>query len=70
MNIKGQGHLLTSVQNHSDSTFSNFFSLETARPIKAKILVEPPWERETLFKHLLRNHWANQSQISYEASME
>ena len=27
-----------------DSTFSNFFSLETARPIEAKFHVEPPWD--------------------------
>ena len=37
-NIKGQGRSLTLVQGHSDSTFS----LETARPIKAKFHVEPP----------------------------
>ena len=30
MNIKGQGYSLTLAQGHSDSTFSNFFSLETA----------------------------------------
>ena len=41
MNIKGQGHSLTIVQGHSDSTFSNFFSLETDRPIEAKFHVEP-----------------------------
>ena len=35
MNIKGQGHSLTLVLGHSDSTFTNFFSLETAWPIKA-----------------------------------
>ena len=39
MNIKGQGH--------SDSTFSNFFSLETAGPIEAKFYVEPPWDGGT-----------------------
>ena len=44
MNIKGQSHLLTLVQGHSDSTFSNFFSLETAGPIEAKFHVEPPWD--------------------------
>ena len=44
MNIKGQGHSLTLVQGHSDSTFSNFFSLETTRPIEAKFHVEPPWD--------------------------
>ena len=47
MNIKGQGHSLTLVQGHSvsDSTFSNFFSLEIARLIEAKFHVEPPWDR-------------------------
>ena len=44
MNIKGQGHSLTVIQVHSDSTFSNFFSLETAWPIEAKFHVEPPWD--------------------------
>ena len=28
-------------------TFSNIFSSETARPIKAKFYVEPPWEGGT-----------------------
>ena len=45
MNIKGQGHSLPLVQGHSDSTFSNFFSLETAGPIEAKFHVAPPWDR-------------------------
>ena len=44
MNIKGQGHSLTLVQGHSDSTFSNFFSLETTRPIEAKFHMKPPWD--------------------------
>ena len=44
MNIKGQGHLLTFVQGHSDSKFSNFFSLEIAKPIEAKFHMEPPWD--------------------------
>ena len=44
MNIKSQGHSLTLVQGHSDSTFSNFFFLETARLIEAKFHVEPPWD--------------------------
>ena len=26
-------------------TFSNFFSLETSRPIEAKFHVKPPWDR-------------------------
>ena len=42
MNIKGQGHSLTFMQGHSDSTFSNFFSLETAELIEAKFHMEPP----------------------------
>ena len=28
-------------------TFSNFFSLETAKPIEAKFHVEPQWDRGT-----------------------
>ena len=45
MNIKGQGYSLTLVQGHSDPTFSNLFSLETARQIEAKFHVEPPWDK-------------------------
>ena len=33
--------------SHSDSTFSNFFFLETAWPIGAKFNVEPPWDGGT-----------------------
>ena len=47
MNIKSQGHSLTLVQSHLDSTFSNFFSLETARPIEAKFHVELSWDEGT-----------------------
>ena len=47
MNIKGQGHLLTLVQGHSDSTFSNFFSLETVRRIEAKFHVDHSWDGGT-----------------------
>ena len=43
-NIKGQGHLLTLVQGHSESTFSNYCFLTTAGPIEAKFHVEPPWD--------------------------
>ena len=52
MIIKGQGHSLTFVQGHSDSTFSNFFCSETARPIEAKFHMKPPWDvrKENLFK--------------------
>ena len=41
MNIKHEGHSLTLVQGHSDSAFSNFFSLETARSVEAKFHLEP-----------------------------
>ena len=44
---QGQGHSLTLVQGHSESTFSNFFSLETAELIKAKLHMEPPLDRGT-----------------------
>ena len=40
MNIKGQGIGPKSLR----FIFSNFFSLETARPIEAKFHVEPPWD--------------------------
>ena len=49
MNVKGQGLSVTFVQGHSDSTFSNFFSLETARPIEAKFYMEPPWDGGTKY---------------------
>ena len=45
MNIKSKGHSLTFIQGHSDLTFSNFFSLDTPKQIKAKFHVAPPWER-------------------------
>ena len=44
MNINGQGHSLTFVEGHSDSTFLNFFFLETVRLIKDTFYVEPPWD--------------------------
>ena len=45
---KGQGHSLTLVQGHSDSTFSNyFFSWESTMPIEAKFHVEPQRDRRT-----------------------
>ena len=47
MTIKGQGHSVTLVQGHSDSTFVNFFSLETTKPIEAKFHVEPPCDGGT-----------------------
>ena len=47
MNIKGQGNSVALVQDQSDSTFANFFSLETAKPIEAKFHMEPPWDGGT-----------------------
>ena len=44
MKIKGQGHSLTLVPGHSDLSFSNFFSLETALLIEARFHVERPWD--------------------------
>ena len=41
---QGQGLLLTFVQGHSDSTFSNFFTSETARRAEAKFHMGPPWD--------------------------
>ena len=59
MNINGQGHSLTLVQGHSDSTFSNFFSLETARLIQAKFHVEPPWDGRTKVRSNGPGHMTN-----------
>ena len=44
MNIKDQGHSLTFIQDHSDSTFSNFFFSKNTRPIEARFHIEPPWD--------------------------
>ena len=38
MNIKGQGHSLTLVQGHSDSTFLYFFSLGTLGQLKPNVM--------------------------------
>ena len=38
INIKGQGHSLTLVQGHLDSSFSTFFSLETTWPIEPNFM--------------------------------
>ena len=59
MHIKGQGHSLTLVQGHSDSTFSNFFSSATARPIEVKFHVEPPWDGGTKVCSNDRGHMTN-----------
>ena len=42
--MKGQCHSLTLVHGQSDSTFSNIYSLETAKPIEAKFHMEPLWD--------------------------
>ena len=40
------------------------------RPPSAVVCNRPSSSSSALFKHLLRNHWANQSQIPYGASVE
>ena len=53
MNIKGQGHSLTLVQGHSDSTFWNFFFLEIDEPIEASEILcgaSTGWGNKSLFK--------------------
>ena len=57
MNIKGQGHSLTLVQGHSDSTFSNFFFLETAKPTEAKFQVKPSCDRGTKMVSVIWPIW-------------
>ena len=44
MTTQDRGHSLIFIQGKLDSTFSNFFSSETARPIEAKFHMEPPWD--------------------------
>ena len=43
---------LAFIQGHSDSTFSNFFRSETAKPIEAKFHMEASWDvgNKNLFK--------------------
>ena len=43
-NIRRKYHSLTLVLGHSVSTYSNFFSLETANPIEAKFHMEHLWD--------------------------
>ena len=57
MNIKGQGQTL--VQGDLYSTFSNFFSLETAWPIEAKFHMEPPWDWGTKIYAKVLGHMTN-----------
>ena len=63
MNINSQGHSLTLVQGHSDSTFSNIFSLETAGPVEAKFHVEPPWDGGTNYCSNGPGHMTNMAAI-------
>ena len=67
MNIKGHGHghSMISVQGQSDSTFSNFFSLETTSPIKAKLHVKPPWDVGTKICSNGPGHMTNMATKSY-----
>ena len=59
MNINGQGHSVTLVQGHSDSTFANFFFLETAKLIEAKYHVELPWDGGTKLCSTGPDHMTN-----------
>ena len=45
--IKGQGHSLTFIKDHS---VSNCFSFEITRPVEAKVHVEPPWDGKRISK--------------------
>ena len=63
MNIKG--HSLTLVQGHLDSTFSNFFYLETVRPIEAKFHVDPPWNGGTKVCSNGPSHMSNMTIMPY-----
>ena len=46
MNIKRSRSFIDLHPRSLRFTFSNFFSLETSRPIEVKFHVEPPWDRE------------------------
>ena len=59
MNIKGQGHSMTLVQCHSDSTFSDFFYLETTRLIKTNVHMECPWDGGTKVSSNGSGHMTN-----------
>ena len=59
MNVKCQGHSFTLAHCHSDSMFSNFFSLETARPIKPRFHIKPQWDGGTKVKSNGSGHITN-----------
>ena len=54
MNISAQGLSLTLIQGQSDSPFSNFFFLETVRPIEAKFYVESSRDGGRKFAQLVQ----------------
>ena len=64
MTIKGQGHLLTLVQDQSVSRYSNVFSLWTAGPFEAKFHVEPPWDRGMMACSNGLGHMTNMADMS------
>ena len=57
MNISGQGHSLTLVQGHSDSSFSNIFSWETAMPIKPNFMWSLSGIGERKFVQMVQVTW-------------
>ena len=65
MNIKGQGHSVSFVQGHSDSTFANFFSLEKGKPFEAKFHVEPPGDGGTKVCSNGPGHMTNMATTPY-----
>ena len=69
MNIKDQGHLLTLVQGHSDSTFANFFSLETARLMKSNFMWIIHGMGERKFVQMVQVTWPRWLQCPYMENM-
>ena len=65
MNIKGQGHSVSFVQGHSDSTFANFFSLEKGKLFEAKFHVEPPVDGGTKVCSNGPGHMTNMATTPY-----
>ena len=75
MTTQGQVHSLTFVQGHSDSTFSNFFSSETAWPMwgmKIVKMFQVTWPCPDMVKNfknfLLWNQEADDFETWYTAS--
>ena len=65
MNIKDQGHSLSLVQDHSDSTFSSSFSFETAKLSEAKFHVEPPWDEKWKWVQMVYVTWPRWAPCRY-----